>query len=473
MKRFLPVLLCVLLMLSHVACARKPVPVDEEITYTYKNSLYAPTISSPSLDIPPVTTSVIPPEIPIGQATPTKTSNVYTDYSAYTPYTTTNDEIFTRLSADYLPELIPSNNYGTLVPYVGECFWDDFVIYGLCTTNGMIVTDPVYRELYQPSGYNDYQGYIIHPVYKLERLMDKNENGELSISELDDKYKLSEFEKEAYEQFQKIVPNVAVCALDGSWVTDYYFKVAFFDEFMLLYRGKDADVFDYNGNFLYNTQDLNVQLQLNDDPLFEWVNHIWDYGDGYFFIWAGWRYDGNIRKGEYAFVNERTGETHILPYEDAYSFSDGLAAVEQGGLWGYINTDMELVIDFQFEYANRFIEGLAKCRLPDGKYVLITKDGEITVESYSNIDNPSEKQHYDTAEPEFIYDSYNGTIVRDRNGRILFTYDGKLSYWKHAKVFTLMRYNGDWYYDLRKFELLDTTGKCVFRKNVISQWSDD
>jgi len=147
-----------------------------------------------------------------------------------------------------------------------------------------------------------------------------------------------------------------------------------------------------------------------------------------------------------------------------------------GGLWGYIDTDMETVIDFQFEYADSFVGGLASCRLPDGKYVLITKDGEATAESDSEIVNPNEKPYSGNyAQPEYIYYPYVGTDVRDRNGEVLFTYDGELDYLEHANVFALSRYKVYSYQDsaLVKFELLDTTGKCVFRKNVVSQWSYD
>lgn len=46
-------------------------------------------------------------------------------------------------------------------------------------------------------------------------------------------------------------------------------------------------------------------------------------------------------------------------YEDARSFSEGLAAVKQGGKWGYIDTDGKTVISFQYDMAQRFSEGLA------------------------------------------------------------------------------------------------------------------
>ena len=46
-------------------------------------------------------------------------------------------------------------------------------------------------------------------------------------------------------------------------------------------------------------------------------------------------------------------------YEDAQAFSEGLAAVQKGGKWGYIDTDGEVVIPFEYDIAFIFNEGLA------------------------------------------------------------------------------------------------------------------
>ena len=40
-------------------------------------------------------------------------------------------------------------------------------------------------------------------------------------------------------------------------------------------------------------------------------------------------------------------------------FSEGLAAVQKDGKWGYIDTKGRLVIDYQFDSAAYFSEGLA------------------------------------------------------------------------------------------------------------------
>jgi len=61
-----------------------------------------------------------------------------------------------------------------------------------------------------------------------------------------------------------------------------------------------------------------------------------------------------------------TYEDHIAPtYEDAQTFSEGLAAVKQNGKWGYIDQDGKTVIPFQYDLACAFSEGYAVV----GKYV--------------------------------------------------------------------------------------------------------
>lgn len=55
-----------------------------------------------------------------------------------------------------------------------------------------------------------------------------------------------------------------------------------------------------------------------------------------------------------------TYEEVIAPqYENAGSFSEGLAPVKQNGKWGYIDTEGNVVIPFQYEMAYIFREGLA------------------------------------------------------------------------------------------------------------------
>lgn len=47
-------------------------------------------------------------------------------------------------------------------------------------------------------------------------------------------------------------------------------------------------------------------------------------------------------------------------YDDASSFSEGLAAVKVNGKWGFINPFGEVVIPAQFDSVMRFDNGLAQ-----------------------------------------------------------------------------------------------------------------
>ena len=68
------------------------------------------------------------------------------------------------------------------------------------------------------------------------------------------------------------------------------------------------------------------------------------------------------RNGLYGYVNT-DGDVVIAPqYVDAGSFGSGLAPVSMGGLWGYIDTTGALVVDYQWAFAAAFSEGLARVR---------------------------------------------------------------------------------------------------------------
>lgn len=72
-----------------------------------------------------------------------------------------------------------------------------------------------------------------------------------------------------------------------------------------------------------------------------------------------------IKKGEsvYLFVNGKQIEG---AYEDARPFIDnGYAAVKKNGKWGYINTNGELKIDYQFDDALSFSQHLAAVKVGD------------------------------------------------------------------------------------------------------------
>jgi len=90
-------------------------------------------------------------------------------------------------------------------------------------------------------------------------------------------------------------------------------------------------------------------------------------------------------------VTSQTGKLVIQPqFDDAYRFSEGLAAVKIGDKWGFIDKTGKLVIPPQFEsisesYENEarsfksFSEGLAAVKLGENKWGYIDKTGKFVI----------------------------------------------------------------------------------------------
>lgn len=68
----------------------------------------------------------------------------------------------------------------------------------------------------------------------------------------------------------------------------------------------------------------------------------------------------------------------IVECEDIFEFSEGLAAIKQNGLWGYINVKGEIVIPYQYTFAMPFSEGLAMVTL-DSQEGFIDKQGSQVI----------------------------------------------------------------------------------------------
>src|SRR5262249_16943380 len=79
---------------------------------------------------------------------------------------------------------------------------------------------------------------------------------------------------------------------------------------------------------------------------------------------------------------DRSWNLVIQPqFEDADTFSEGLAAVRMGGKYGYIDTTGTMVIEPQFERVGSFSEGLAmvkRSQTDPGGY--IDKTGKVVIE---------------------------------------------------------------------------------------------
>jgi hypothetical protein len=70
---------------------------------------------------------------------------------------------------------------------------------------------------------------------------------------------------------------------------------------------------------------------------------------------------------KWGFVDSSGNEAISFIYDDARSFSEGLAAVKKDGKYGFIDKDGKEAVPCIYDYAESFIEGLAKVR-KTGKY---------------------------------------------------------------------------------------------------------
>ncbi len=75
--------------------------------------------------------------------------------------------------------------------------------------------------------------------------------------------------------------------------------------------------------------------------------------------------------GLWGFTNEKGELVVACQYEDAFSFSDDLAAVKYAGKWGYINRYGTMVIEPQFAQAFPFLEGRALVTDELGNYRIL------------------------------------------------------------------------------------------------------
>ena len=339
--------------------------------------------------------------------TPIDYTKVYTDSSKYEPHTL--QAKYTRLREGDMPEFVPAEGLGTVLPYVASDLFSGGVssegstgdrCYGLMDAGGRLLTDGVYSDVRQlqyadPADPNGVAGI---PFWRVTQLSEIWSEGEDSVPS----------GREVY----------GVVAMDGSFALPpaYYDIDAFSDGFVASGGEHRFEVYDNKGTLLFNGDAL-------EEMDFPWD---WSYGEDMFVLSKGY-------SAEYYFV-DRGGKTVLGPYASADAFSDGLACVqaEENAKYGYIDRTGTWVIQPQFDDSARFQDGQAIQRR-DGKFVVIDRTGAelISADSagcelrrcafgYEEVMYESE-----TAEHDF-YDLQGNVLVHAKQGELWQALDGSM-----------------------------------------------
>lgn len=107
-------------------------------------------------------------------------------------------------------------------------------------------------------------------------------------------------------------------------------------------------------------------------------------------------------RGKYGYV-DRKGNVAIEPiFDNAKSFSEGLAWAEKDGKSGYIDCTGIFVIELDAKDGESFIDGFARVRMGDQNYDIINKKGEVVVNG---------KQF------DYVRQMSEGMVVVSKNGK--------------------------------------------------------
>ena len=413
MKRLLCLLLTAALLLGGCALTDTPEPSETE----------APTQSTEAPTEPHYATTA-------GGIT------VKSDYSAYTARVAPEAK-YTRLSEGPLPELLPSEDYGAIYPYIGSELYSteyDFsagYLYGMVDENGRILTDPVYTNAALLS---DYGVYRSSPFWLLERV------GEVYTDEY------------GYETADSFY---ALASLDGSFVTDcIYSGVTGCGDVALATRRVNGEVvleiFDTSGNLIFSSLEHPLERPLSP------YAYGFGYSDGILQLYA--------ETGEYDSYESWNGETEYYPiygyyfadmngnllsgpYQSAGSLSGGYSAVElSNGNYTYIGREPCYLTDTEFLYAGDFIDGYVCVDFADdgeGPYCIVDTDGEIINE----LEGMYTPYYYSRA--YHIYDSAGNENIYDSRGELLYstatTADGWTGYNQFIDTLLLYDSNGNYH----------------------------
>ena len=231
---------------------------------------------------------------------------VHTDWSALGEREVPPPTVGTRWYGDYTGYLIPRDDYGTLIPYAGLRLMDDWpaavgCMYGLMTRDGVVVTDPVYSNVYRPGYRGADGGWYTQPLLVLSQ-------GDPGL------------EEETWNP-----ARYAVAAADGRWCTDFAYRcVQAGQEGLLLFTQDTLSVMAPSGEITgtYSQGELGLSQAefgalLSDLAFGEGVGGSW-YGGC---LSLGWADD---RAEQVKIFRFSTREPEVMSYEAWSALSGAL-----------------------------------------------------------------------------------------------------------------------------------------------------
>ncbi len=253
--------------------------------------------------------------------------NIGTDREELTEYVPM-DALFTRSDVETILTLKPSESYGRLLPFGG----------GLVTEQGSIVLDPVLESITAAS-YKSGADSVYLDVYIL----------------------------------QDAGGMYAVCGADGSWVSGFdYVSVYPMELGVLCVSDEEANLavcYAEDGTLLFDTVNFSDRSMMAAGSVSTLAQC-----EGGLMLCTYQRGTKSFLRSDGTALNRNEGRTSY--FEDALPFSEGLAAVKNNGLWGYIDTNGEYVVQPQYEQATGFTGGSAAV-YGGGMWQIIDRTGTV------------------------------------------------------------------------------------------------
>jgi len=321
---------------------------------------------------------------------PTLNLPVKVDFSAY-EQRDPNDPLYTRLSPEPLRELIPSEDYGTLYPFIGA-------------RRSYLIEDEYEGLTKSYYGFTDATGRIIvDPVYYLIEMLDTGtyyNSPCLPFWDITEECRMPDYPDVPYYRH-------ALAAIDGSFVTDFiYSEIEGYEDCIIAARMNPRtdgyDVFSHNGELLFSTTELPYPVEdvfrfssCENGLFLLWMDHG-AYSSVYYYV----DWEGRIRSG---------------PYEKASKFPCGWARVKLlTGEYTYIDS-AGTSIGRTFSYCSHFTDGYA---------VVITENqSEVIVQTGATLFTFPK---YGT--DPILYVTEGGFLIQDSGSDYLYSFNGQLLY---------------------------------------------